>query len=407
VCLNELYLKDLLLNRRQASKLPYWDKVSSRDTRLCDYAFIRRKTVQGSKYTTLLYAHHEQLHHTDLRTPEGKEIRDELLSHYQLSWENDVILPYKRKYFKQDKGEDELAQFDFIVGPGQVIEVEDINERILYDSEEAQRRLRVLDMPLPLNDLKLTPRYDAVKPQTRSPSSITLEQCQAYDAFLDGLAADGIQEISFNALTSGENWQRIIRALEIQPNKNGQYTKSKLKRCYQKLGMFPSPKGKDILAGYSGIWYDSENCYMVGDASSFKFRQPRAHLIRRFDVYCGQDKFDIQLFLDTLAVPFVRYKQFTVYPYFFHLVDVYVSARLFFQSLPEELEEAASRHSRARSISCSWPAISLKSVPSTHWPCAWPSKGCGCCAMRAFPSSPSKATTKRPTTATNTRGSTS
>ncbi len=86
-----------------------------------------------------------------------------------------------------------------------------------------------------------------------------------------------------------------------------------------------------MTKGYSGIWHDAENCFMVGDAGTFKFKQPRAHLIRKFNVYKGEGMFDINTFLDMTAVKFVRFNQFTVYPYFFHLIDMYVEAKLFYQ----------------------------------------------------------------------------
>jgi len=51
-------------------------------------------------------------------------------------------------------------------------------------------------------------------------------------------------------------------------------------------------------------------------------KQPRAHLIRRFGVYQGS--FDIQPLLLAMSVQFVRHRQYTVYPYPFHLIDLYV-----------------------------------------------------------------------------------
>lgn len=68
----------------------------------------------------------------------------------------------------------------------------------------------------------------------------------------------------------------------------------------------------------------------VGATEGMKFQQPRAHLIRRFDVYQGGEHFDIQIFLRMLSVQFVRLKQYTVYPYPFHLINIYVESILRF-----------------------------------------------------------------------------
>jgi len=67
---------------------------------------------------------------------------------------------------------------------------------------------------------------------------------------------------------------------------------------------------------------------MVGSPDQLKFEQARAHLIRRFDHYQGSELFPVVLFLNTLSVLFVRLEQYTVYPYPFHLIDLYVETKL-------------------------------------------------------------------------------
>lgn len=52
--------------------------------------------------------------------------------------------------------------------------------------------------------------------------------------------------------------------------------------------------------------------------------QARAHRVRRFVVYQGADQFNIHSVLETMSVKFVRLKQYTVYPYYFHLIDLYI-----------------------------------------------------------------------------------
>ena len=154
-----------------------------------------------------------------------------------------------------------------------------------------------------------------------------LAQLEEFDDFLDELSLNRI-EISYNELTSGESMERIAQIFGIQPNAKGKYNRRKFMSYYQRQGMFPSAKAKDVIHGYSGIWYDAENCFIVGSPDSLYNRQPRANLIRKFDVYQGREQFNIEVFLETTAVKFVRYQQYTVYPYFFHLLDLYVENKL-------------------------------------------------------------------------------
>jgi len=99
---------------------------------------------------------------------------------------------------------------------------------------------------------------------------------------------------------------------------------AKIKGLYQKMGWFSSDKAKELHL-YEGIWYDeSDYSYLVGSARPMKPKQPRAHFILRFDVYMGADHFDIQPLLLATSVQFVRLNQYTVYPYAFHLIDLYV-----------------------------------------------------------------------------------
>jgi len=96
-----------------------------------------------------------------------------------------------------------------------------------------------------------------------------------------------------------------------------------------------NPKAPTLLEGYEGIWYNpADKFYFVGSKSVFKFKQPKAHLIRKFDFYEKKDQCDLFSkpqkqsvllpLLQSMAVPFVRNEQYTVYPYFFDLIRLYI-----------------------------------------------------------------------------------
>ena len=85
--------------------------------------------------------------------------------------------------------------------------------------------------------------------------------------------------------------------------KTQKYNRRRLQNIYKNLSMFAGDKEKDVHL-YKGIWYDNENRFMVGSSQALKEKQPRAHRVRQFDVLFGNEHFDIELMLQTLAVSF-------------------------------------------------------------------------------------------------------
>lgn len=353
MCFNQLYLKDLISNRWDViGRLPYLtgtdqDPTSSK-TPLQNCAFVRKKTYDGNTFHTLLYIDNGKLTFADLRDPNERQKLYSLLERYGLDWDDDIIEPFNQKNLSPDREEEAIKRYDFMIGPNQVIEIEDMNERVLYEYDTILERKAELDKPYPLEELRLADHYDTLRTKKMLSQLVIeeaqsnvgsaqqstayiesmafLERLQAFDEFLDELALNRT-EISFNELTSGENMVKIGHIFDIKPNSQGKYNRGKLKRYYQRLGMFLSAKSADVQS-YSGIWYDAENCFMVGSPQGLHDRQPRAHLIRKFDVYKGEEYFHINTFLETMGVKFVRYQQYTVYPYFFHLIDLYVETKL-------------------------------------------------------------------------------
>ena len=85
-----------------------------------------------------------------------------------------------------------------------------------------------------------------------------------------------------------------------------------------------SARGKMEVSGSQYIWYDiTTQSYSVGTPSSPNPSEPRAKKLRKLNFYKGKEAFDENLFLELLAVQFVRNKQYTVYPYPFDLIRLY------------------------------------------------------------------------------------
>ena len=98
VCLNQLYLKNLIINPYQV--LGYLPSLANENATLLQYAFVRKKTYDGSTYRTLVYIENGELVFADLRNPEERSKLHILLEKYGLEWEDDVIAPFNSQIFK-------------------------------------------------------------------------------------------------------------------------------------------------------------------------------------------------------------------------------------------------------------------------------------------------------------------
>lgn len=310
----------------------------------------KQRNVAGlsEPFETMLYVEDDHLRFLDLRDPEQRMQAQERCLRMGVDWferSEQMICKYKR----EEKPEDEraLPNYHVIIGPDLFVEIENCKERVLYDYDEIVRRQDEIKTVFPVEIFKLLPHYNTVKnedylsleelqqrgllrkkkePKSKKEADSLhfYSQLERYDAYLDDIQLEHPM-LSFLQLTDEQMpFIAMIRyILEIKVNKHGKYTNHQLIGYYQKRKWFQSDKGKDVHM-YEGIWYDDEHCYMVGATEGMKYQQPRAHLIRRFDVYQGKEHFDIQPLLLMLSVQFVRLRQYTVYPYPFHLIDIYV-----------------------------------------------------------------------------------
>ena len=344
VSIYQLFLKYLVQSEK--SIVDILPGVTNDPNSLSQYVFIRKQTYSGESHMVASYIENGILRFLDLHDPVQRSVLYDLLNSRDIDL--DIVLEQlARQYFKSDP--DQLPRFDLIVGNNIAIEIEDINERILYDYDEIEDRLQGVEEPKPIETFMLVEHYDQIKnadmyslsqlngsqnlsSTKESRSREFLEKLQNYDRFLDELYQTQM-EISYKDLTSGDRLERIgsIFNLARMKTKDGhegeaaKYKHAKLKGYYQKMGMFLSPKKKDVIL-YQGIWYDDENCYLVGDPNSLKDKQDKASVVRKFNILIGNKvDFDIGQLLDTMAVQFVRNKRYTVHSYFFHLIDLFVS----------------------------------------------------------------------------------
>ena len=347
VALMELLQKDIVINSRNIlGTLPGFSVEKQGIER---YAFIRKQTYTNlGNYWVMLEVIDGELRFYNLNRSAERQRLYELAEQYELDWE-DIFAHLCAKRFREPDGDDTLPSYDIILGPSLAIEIEDINETVIYEYDEIISRQNEKQRAFPIDEFRLAneERYNLLRDPKMSPYDhfdlIKLEpnplfhQQQSIEFFaqleeFDDLLYDlemSRNDITYDELTNSTNSERIggifgfPRSKPRKGEDEGKYVTRQLLEWYKTCGLFDSVKGKDIHL-FQGIWYDNEWCFVVGSAQALKDKQPRAHRIRQFDVLYGEDKFDIDVFLQTMGVQFVRHNQYTVVPYPYHLIDIYV-----------------------------------------------------------------------------------
>ena len=327
-----------------------------------ELAFIRRARFGGEVFTTALWFEGDRLRFLDWRDPAQREAFYQLLDGWGVCWDEQYEqLLAERRRTERDGALKDLPTFDIVVGRDLFVAIEDLEERVLYDYQRIEERHKEHWMPHPIAYFRLAPLYDRIQ-QKRSallPSdelsrrglldgsreltteierrSLTFyEHLLEYDALLDEIAVTH-PTLSYLELTSGVWLERIARIFDSKQAKEGKYDRRYIARIYKDLGMFLSEKGQDVQL-YQGIWHDDTNAFLVGSRTGMNVQgQEHAHLIRRFQVMQGEAHFDEVQFLSTMGVLFVRSQQYTVSPYYFHLIDLYVENVL--RYTPSETED--------------------------------------------------------------------
>jgi hypothetical protein len=343
--LNQLFLKDLTLHARDVTTL-----LPLAPTNL---VFVHRENRgRGQKkqeYEIAAYFEGNLVQFLNLRDLSDRTKFYELMDKLGVNWD-DCYDQLRERYKKTNDGED-LNTFDVIVGPDLFVDIEDAHEALLYEYEEILRRIDEYNQSFPLDELKLAAHYDTLiedpalsedmlvmRGYIQKPKPLSMPKnkkhreavelyyaLQQYDTFLDELKPR-YETITFGILTSEESL--IDRIRSIFQSKTGRG----LRDLYKLTGKFAGVREEDVIPVYKGIWYVPDDLrYVVGDTYAMNSVQARAHRVRRFAVYQGTDKFDIHHMLDAMSVKFVRLKQYTVCPYYFHLIDLYIDSVLVHQ----------------------------------------------------------------------------
>lgn len=349
VSFHQLYLKDVVVNQKAVSKfLP----VSGNLGQLMSYIFIRKQRYKGNSYHVAVHVKDDHLTFHDLHDPYQKSELSGITQKWGYDWLDieDILF---RKYHKKREDDEEVKDYDLILMPHLAVELETVDETVIYKYDEIERRFRIRTENQAIEELYLLPHYHLL----RSSKSM-LSQSDLRDlGLLTGRKPDGEREtVSLQFWQKLEEYDQLLdevrmlqsritydELISIRRNEigyifkfpktsNGEYNTKQLLEYYKMIWNIRGFKSDDVQMS-KGIWYDlSDLSYTVGDVNGFKEAQDRANLVRRFDVLYGDSsKFNIQEFLDATAVQFIRYKQYTVYPYPFYLIEKYIQDVLYHQ----------------------------------------------------------------------------
>ena len=328
VALYQLFLKDVLLCGRSAGgRIPVTQGA---------FVFIHRENRQHGdrthEYEVALFFENDTVRFLNLRALEDRE------KFYTMAEQFGVEVEFDRLRKEHDKQDQDRKSYDAIVGPGLCMEIVEANESLLYEYEEIIRRIESTRTPLDLDDFRLAHRYDDLvnspslsyewllmrgyiqtppldKPRKQDAKD-ALDLYWAlhrYDEYLEQLK-NRYAAISFRELTTNDELEAPIADFFGSIRR--------LHNLYKKLEMFAGTREAEVIPVYQGIWHTEDLRYVIGDTNAMNDTQPRAHRVRQVVIYRGAP--DMKLILDWMSVRFVRLNQYTVRPFQFHLIDMYI-----------------------------------------------------------------------------------
>jgi len=302
VIMNQLFLKYAVLNRVNIYE---WLPLIPHP----NYMFVRRGIHAGTPYHVAMYIEDGVPEFFNLIHLDEKEKFYVKLEDWGINWDEclEKMCVRRRgdkKQCKTVKDVDSIKPYNVILGKNLFVEVfEHYTPQLFYKHDEILRRKRELNAPHEIDEFKLVPYTDKLL-------KYPLEILEQYDQYLDDLKRSHAH-ISFSDLKRLPDISRILGG------------KRKVERTYNVIGKFLGTREQSVVPLSRGIWYSEDLSYAVGHKDALNSKQPRAHLIRQFIVYQGEKHFDFKAMFDSMSITFIRFRQYTVYPFYFSLVKIY------------------------------------------------------------------------------------
>lgn len=329
----QLTLRDAFLKHLILRELPLSDALPKTPA-LQRYAFVYRGLYNGDRYTAMMYVVDNKPVLRAVMDPEGFAELDEVCERYGLKWDDveDALDSWRRN-------PDREYNFKVVLGQGVAAELVDLPEYALHEFQEIHRRVRERNEPQPTHFFLALPHFDTYAASRGWPTEEQissehmeeqidslrgnnaravrlLQQLRRHDAFIEELA-ESISECSFEELWHREDYQELLYSLF------GTRRPRTIHDVFAAGDRLLSPR-QNALLFYTGIWYDEANMtYMVGSPDPIKPSQSNAHRLRSFRMLVG-DSINLEDMLQLMAVGFVRLRQYTVLPYPFKLIRLYI-----------------------------------------------------------------------------------
>ena len=317
VCLNQLVLKDVVMNRQD----------------------ILSRFPQAEMMTGKVFMYKGSLVYFDGKNFDFKKVENNLEEATQWLEEktgrdlmNDILIPSIEKYyFKAAVDKEKIANTlkrRFIISKKYVLEIIDCQERMLYEDLIIKERFETLEDPIPV-----TCFYPQFPLKGNEPFSEA--QLRAYETFLREKVKEPL--ISYNQLKEqylkplkDKKTREIIdaRVYGILEIKEDRKVKQYLE---QSLGLkFESLRDYTVIPISQGIWYEPKTRqYLVGSKDGRDEVQERGFVFRGIVSHNGNYSDDEFLnllkaeFFPMLEVNFIRYHDYTVYPFPFKLIEMW------------------------------------------------------------------------------------
>lgn len=249
---------------------------------------------------------------------------------------NDVLLPSAEKYYfnytNDPSAIDNTTKRPFLISPEFVWEIWEGNGRVLNEDMEIQRRLEAFEKPRPIRDFYPVPSEGApfeTAQQEEYKAFLVREVRQAVISFTDLVKQYGshLRDERGNVLQENGGFFNILGISNVR--KFREYL-----RNYVGLPL-DSARESSLFPVYKGIWYTPDtHHYVAGVKETNREKQERYHVLRRIVVHRGNqepnalDEQIAQSFIPLLEVNFIRYKNYTVIPFPFRLIEMWLNLGL-------------------------------------------------------------------------------
>jgi hypothetical protein len=286
ICLAQLALKETLL-KNKASLLPNMESLKK-------FSFCFRNY--------LLFVEGDRLE------VEKFDSGAELLRKLQTRHKSQDIDEAVQNIYDYHNPFPERVDFDFLshklmFSNDGVFEIIELPERAFYDEEEIRQRINERNKKRSIVDFrpsgngKYVDEYNQFVDENVSDALISYEELKAKY----GRGEDGFFRKVFNT----KDERAFVRFLNDQTE-------------VQVKGL----KQDNIFSTYTGIWFDqNRRQYFVGRTLGYQHTQDKGSQIRK--IICHAGELDMHDFFSLLNVDFIRYKEITVNPFPFKLIEMY------------------------------------------------------------------------------------